>query len=72
MYINLLIKGIIIGVIITAPIGPVGALVVQRAINEGRTSGIVSGLGSAVADTIYAIIVAFSLTFISDMLIGYT
>jgi threonine/homoserine/homoserine lactone efflux protein len=69
MYINLLIKGIIIGVVITAPIGPVGALVVQRAINEGRTSGIVSGLGSAVADTIYAIIVAFSLTFISDMLI---
>lgn len=69
MDINLFIKGILIGVVITAPIGPVGALVVQRAINEGRTSGIMSGLGSAVADTIYAIIVAFSLTFISDMLI---
>ncbi|MEW6143915.1 MAG: LysE family transporter [Thermodesulfobacteriota bacterium] len=62
------IKGIIVGIIITAPIGPVGALVVQRTINEGRKSGIVSGLGSAAGDAVYAAIVAFGLTFISEML----
>ena len=68
MDLNVFIKGIIVGIVITAPIGPVGALVVQRTINEGRESGIVSGLGSAVGDAIYATIVAFGLTFISEML----
>ena len=68
MDLTVFIKGIIVGIIITAPIGPVGALVVQRTINEGRAAGIVSGLGSAVGDAIYATIVAFGLTFISEML----
>jgi len=64
------IKGFIVGVIITAPVGPVGALVVQRTINNGRMTGIVSGIGSAVGDAIYGAIVAFGLTFISDILIS--
>lgn len=71
MDLNFFIKGIIVGIVITAPIGPVGALVVQRTINKGRASGIVSGLGSAVGDTLYAIVVAFSLTFISEFLIHH-
>ena len=68
MDLTVFIKGIIVGIVITAPVGPVGALVVQRTINEGRTAGIISGLGSAVGDTIYGAIVAFGLTFISEML----
>ena len=68
MDLTVFIKGIIVGIVITAPIGPVGALVVQRTINEGRATGIISGLGSAVGDAIYATIVAFGLTFISEML----
>lgn len=65
------IKGIIIGIVITAPIGPVGALVVQRTINRGRGAGILSGLGASVGDAIYGIIVAFSLTFVSDFLMSH-
>ena len=45
MDLTVFIKGIIVGIVITAPIGPVGALVVQRTINEGRAAGIISGLG---------------------------
>jgi threonine/homoserine/homoserine lactone efflux protein len=68
MDLTFFIKGIIVGIVITAPIGPVGALVVQRTINEGRTAGIISGFGSAAGDAVYAAIVAFGLTFISEML----
>lgn len=65
------IKGIMVGIVITAPIGPVGALVVQRTINHGRLTGILSGLGASVGDALYGIIVAFSLTFISEFLITH-
>lgn len=65
------IKGILIGIVITAPIGPVGALVVQRTINRGRGAGILSGLGASVGDAMYGIIVAFSLTFVSDFLMSH-
>jgi len=65
------IKGIIVGIIITAPIGPVGALVVQRTINRGGMAGVLSGLGASVGDALYAIVVAFSLTFVSEFLISH-
>ncbi|MCL4244298.1 MAG: LysE family transporter [Candidatus Dadabacteria bacterium] len=65
------IKGIVIGIVITAPIGPVGALVVQRTINRGRGAGILSGLGASVGDAVYGIVVAFSLTFVSDFLMSH-
>lgn len=68
MELSLLLKGIITGIIISAPIGPVGALCVQRTMSEGRLSGIVSGFGASVGDTVFAVIAAFGLTFISDLL----
>lgn len=65
------IKGIIVGIVITAPIGPVGALIVQRTINRGRMAGILSGLGASVGDALYGIVVAFSLTFVSEFLMNH-
>lgn len=68
MDISLFFKGFLVGLIISAPIGPVGALCVQRTMNNGRLSGIISGIGAAVGDSIFAIIAAFGLTFISAFL----
>ncbi len=68
MDLSYFIKGIIVGIVITAPVGPVGALVVQRTINNGRLSGIVSGIGASAGDAVYAIIAAFGLTFISGFI----
>lgn len=62
------IKGIIIGFAIAAPVGPVGALCIKRTMHNGRMAGLMSGLGAAAADTCFAIIAAFGLTFISDIL----
>ncbi len=59
-----LIKGIIAGILISIPLGPMAVLVIQRTLNKGRVSGMVSGLGIAVADTIYACIAAVGLKII--------
>jgi threonine/homoserine/homoserine lactone efflux protein len=65
-----LLKGIIIGFSIAAPVGPIGVLCIRRTLADGRISGLVSGLGAAAADAIYGCIAAFGLTFVSGFLIG--
>lgn len=62
------LKGIAVGFCIAAPVGPIGILCIQRTVRFGRFSGFFSGLGAAVADTLYGVIAAFSLTFIEDFL----
>lgn len=64
MIFSLLLKGIIMGLAASIPLGPVGVVCVQRTINKGRISGFFSGLGAATTDTIFAAIGGFSLTFI--------
>ena len=69
MDIYFIIKGILIGISVSAPLGPIGVLCIQRTLNKGFKSGLISGIGAASADIIYAIIAGFSITFISDFLI---
>jgi len=64
-----LFKGAVLGFAIAAPVGPIGVLCIRKTVQFGRLSGFFSGLGAAVADAIYAIIAAFGLTFVSDLLI---
>ena len=47
-------KGIIIGVLVSAPMGPLGMLCIQRTLNKGRWHGFVTGIGAALSDVIYA------------------
>lgn len=68
---NFLLKGILIGLLFGIPIGAVGTTTVQRTIANGWKAGLITGLGSSVADVIYACIGAFGLTFISDFLLNY-
>lgn len=64
-----LYKGIALGFAIAAPVGPIGVLCIRKTVQFGRLSGLFSGLGAAAADAIYAIIAAFGLTFVSDILL---
>jgi len=66
-----LLKGILIGLLFGVPIGAVGAMTVSRTLNNGFGAGIITGLGSSVADCIYAGIGAFGLTLVSDFLLKY-
>ncbi|WP_169568478.1 LysE family translocator [Sneathiella limimaris] len=67
----LLSKGLGVGVLVAAPVGPVGALCIRRAISIGRTAAIGTGLGAATADAFYGGVAAFGLTAISDFLLDY-
>ena len=64
-----LIKGIIIGFSVAAPVGPMGILCIRRSLHKGPVSGFLTGLGAASADTVYGIVAAFGLTFISSFLV---
>jgi threonine/homoserine/homoserine lactone efflux protein len=65
------LKGILVGVVIAVPVGPVGILCLHRTIFEGQVSGLVSGLGAATADALFGAVAAFGLSFVSNWLIGY-
>jgi threonine/homoserine/homoserine lactone efflux protein len=67
---DLILKGLIIGFSIAAPVGPIGVLCIRRTLADGRAAGLVSGLGAATADAIYGCIAGFGLTFISSVLIS--
>ncbi len=69
MYLLFFLKGIALGIALAAPVGPIGVLCIRKTVHYGKLSGLFSGLGAACADTIYAIIAAFGLTIISDVLL---
>jgi len=64
----LLGKGLAAGLAIAIPVGPVNVLCASRTLSKGRRSGLVSGLGAALADAFYGSIAGFSITFIIDFL----
>ena len=66
--IALILKGLIVGIIASAPMGPVGVLVVQRTLNKGRWYGFVTGLGAALSYIIYAVITGLGMTFVMDFI----
>ncbi|MCR5315418.1 MAG: LysE family translocator [Bacteroidaceae bacterium] len=67
-YIEMIIKGLIIGIIASAPMGPVGILCIQRTLNKGRWEGFATGVGASLSDIIYAIITGFGLKFVIDII----
>ncbi len=64
----LIAKGVVAGLVLSAPLGPVALLCARRSLIYGPSAGLVSGLGAATADMIYAAVAAFGLTVISDWL----
>jgi len=52
---DFIFKGILIGIIASAPMGPVGILCIQRTLNKGRWYGFITGVGAAISDIIYAL-----------------
>jgi threonine/homoserine/homoserine lactone efflux protein len=65
-----LLKGLILGFSVAAPVGPVGILCIHRTIHKSYASGIFTGLGAATADLIYGLIAGLGLSLISDFLIS--
>jgi len=62
------IQGILLGLSIAAPVGPIGILCIRRTLAMGQRVGLVSGLGAATADGIYGCVAGFGLTAVADFL----
>ncbi|HYJ58400.1 MAG TPA: LysE family transporter [Methyloceanibacter sp.] len=69
---QLVLAGIGIGLLVSAPIGPVNVLVIQRAVQGGFWAGLAAGIGAVIGDGLLAAIAAFSVTAISDAMSAYS
>lgn len=65
---TLFLRGLVIGLGIAAPVGPIGVLCIRRSVTVGRRAGFTCGLGAATADATYGAIAAFGLTAITQAL----
>ncbi len=68
---EIVLKGLIIGLSVSVPLGPIGMLCIQRTLNRGRKFGLITGLGATTSDIIYAIITMFFLNFVIGIVEQY-
>ena len=64
------VKGVVLGLSLAAPVGPIGVLCIQRTLRAGRLIGLISGLGAATADGLYGLIAAGGFTMLANVLIA--
>jgi len=65
-----LLRGLVIGFSIAAPVGPIGVLCIRRTPAHGRAAGAAAGLGAATADALYGAVAGFGLTVVSTAVVG--
>lgn len=68
---GIVLQGIIVGLILSVPVGPLSFVCIQRSISNGRLHGILSGIGVALADSCYAIVAFLGLTAISGFILTW-
>jgi len=71
MEFEFLIKGIVIGFSIAAPVGPIGILTINRSLAHGPLAGLATGFGAATADAIYGCVAGFGITAVSTWLFSF-
>lgn len=63
-----MLSGITIGALISAPMGPIGVLCIQRTLNKGRWAGFFTGVGAAFSDLIYCLLTGLGMSFVIDFI----
>ncbi len=63
-----ILKGFLVGVCASVPVGPIAILVIQKSLSKGHKAGFIAGLGACVVDTIFAFIAIFALAFAQKFL----
>ena len=66
--ISIIIGCVSIGIILSAPMGPVGILCIQRTLNNGRNSGFYTGVGAAASDLFYCLLVGLGISLVTDFI----
>ena len=67
---NVYLQGLLIGLAIAAPVGPIALLCIRRTLREGALLGLATGMGAATADGVYGIVTATGLA-ISGVLVSH-
>ena len=65
---SIMLSGFLIGVFVSAPMGPIGVLVIQHTLNEGRRPALFTGLGASLSDMIYCLLTGLGLSFVTDFI----
>ena len=65
---DIILHGILIGLSISVPLGPIGMLCIQRTLSRGQKYGLATGFGATTSDLIYTIVVLFFLSFVVDFI----
>jgi threonine/homoserine/homoserine lactone efflux protein len=71
-YLVLIGSGVLIGLILAAPVGPVNLICIRRALQFGPLNGFMSGLGAAFGDGVFAAVSAFGVTAVATLIEGYS
>jgi len=71
-YVILIISGLVIGIIVAVPIGPVNLICIRRTLAFGPSNGFMAGLGAAAGDGVFAIVTGFGLTAVSQLIEGFS
>ena len=66
-----MLRGVLAGFALAAPLGPVAVLCIRRVIAKGRLEGFLTGLGAAVADTIFGSVAGLGMTYIIGIVKAY-
>jgi threonine/homoserine/homoserine lactone efflux protein len=71
MDLSLFLQGMIVGLTLAIPVGPISLVCIHRTVAGGRLHGIFSGLGVATSDSFYAAVAFLGLTAVSGLIIGH-
>ena len=64
----IIIRGLAIGILISAPMGPIGMLCIQRTLDKGKFPAFFTGVGAALSDIFYCLLTGLGLSFITDFI----
>ena len=65
-FLNIMSSGVLVGILISAPMGPIGMLVIQRTLNKGRRPAFFTGMGAALSDLTYCLLTGLGMSFVTD------
>ncbi|MEJ1157841.1 LysE family translocator [Prosthecomicrobium sp. N25] len=68
----LFLKGIGIGILFSAPVGPVNIMCIQLAFRRGFLAGFAAGVGAVMADGLFAAMAAYGVTAFADFVVGWS
>ena len=69
-FLEYILIGYFVGILTTAPVGPVNIMAIQHAVRGGFRQGVYVGLGAVIADTIYASLAIFGVSAVTTFIEG--